>query len=61
MTLGDTGTFLVRQFLMGFIMAMVGINDVLELAELALEMDSGYLRIIEMGACRRCVPVSPMN
>lgn len=48
MTLGDAVAFLVGGFLMLFVVAMVGIDQVAELAHLVLEVDGTDLGIVEV-------------
>jgi hypothetical protein len=49
MTLTDLGSLAIGSLLMFLIMAMVGIDNVGELADLVLEMDGSDLRIMQLG------------
>ena len=51
MTLADARPFLIRQFLVLFVVAMVGVNEIGKLADLGLEVVGADLRIVEMSAC----------
>lgn len=51
MTLTDARPFLIRQFLVLFVVAMVGVNEIGKLADLGLEVVGADLRIVEMSAC----------
>lgn len=47
MALGNTSAFLITYFLVLFIVTMVGVYDIVELAQLALEMGGLDLDIVE--------------
>lgn len=51
MTLADARPFLIRQFLMLFVVAMVGINEIGKLPDLGPEVVGADLCIVEMSAC----------
>lgn len=45
---GNAGAFLVRSLLVSFVVAMVGVEDVLKFANLMLEISGAYLDVIQM-------------
>ena len=48
MALSDAGALLVSLFFVLFVMPMVGVDKVVELANLALEMVEAFLYFVEM-------------
>lgn len=51
MTLADARPFLIRQFLVLFIVTMVRVNEIGKLPDLGPEVVKVYLYFVEMGTC----------
>ena len=51
MTLADARPFLIRQFLVLFVVAMVRVNEIGKLPDLGPEVVKVYLYLVEMGTC----------
>ena len=52
MTLSNAGALVVRLLLVLFVLAMVGIDDILELADFVFEMVEAFLCVVEVGFWR---------